>query len=131
MNGAERAALPDALIVPGGILADDIRRLHLNAEMFFRKINGSEDRKEESRLQQRGPPTAPMAARDLAVIRWDKEKGSCERGVDPEMMETNMPELMPAPQAPQKPQAPPGTLFPRLIISSSACSRQILPPAFL
>ena len=47
------------------------------------------------------------------------------------MMDTNMPELIPAPQAPQKPQAPPGTLLPRFIISRSAVSRLSLPPAFL
>ena len=32
------------------------------------------------------------------------------------MIETNMPELIPAPHAPQKPHAPPGTLLPLLII---------------
>ena len=47
------------------------------------------------------------------------------------MIDTNMPELMPAPQAPQKPHAPPGTLFPRFIISVNAAARSTSPPAFL
>ena len=52
-------------------------------------------------------------------------------GVDPEMMEINIPELIPAPQAPQKPQAPPGTLCPRFFVSVNAFANSILPPAFL
>ncbi len=56
-------------------------------------------------MQQRGPPTVPITSSDFAVMRWDKAKGSPERGVESEMMETNMPVLMPAPQAPQNPRA--------------------------
>ncbi len=81
--------------------------------------------------QQRGPPISPIAPKAFAVIRWESAKGSAESGVDFERMDTNMPELRPAPQAPQKPQAPPGTLFPLLSISFRALSSSIAPPAFL
>ena len=81
-------------------------------------------------MQQRGPPTSPMAPSDFAVILCDSANGSTLRGVEPEMIDTNMPEEIPAPQAPQKPHAPPGTFFPRFIISERAFSRSISPPAF-
>ena len=71
----------------------------------------------ESLLQQRGPPTVPIRSRAFDVIKWDRAKGSTASGVDFEIIETNMPVLIPAPQAPQKPQVPPGTLFPLFIIS--------------
>ena len=87
--------------------------------------------KKESLLQHRGPPTLPICSKDLEVIRWDKRNGSAANGVDLEMMDTNIPVLMPAPHAPQKPQAPPGTLLPLLYISARAVSRSISPPAFL
>ena len=73
--------------------------------------------RKESLLQHLGPPISPIALSDLAVILCDSAKGSCASGVELEMIEINIPELIPAPQAPQKPQAPPGTLFPRFIIS--------------
>ena len=78
------------------------------------------------------PPTPipPMAPSDFAVILCDSANGSTVRGVEPEMIDTNMPEEIPAPQAPQKPHAPPGTFFPRFIISERAFSRSISPPAF-
>ena len=76
--------------------------------------------RKESLLQQRGPPIAPMLPRDFAVILCDRANGSFAKGVDFEIMEINIPELIPAPQAPQNPQAPPGTLFPRFIISIRA-----------
>ena len=87
--------------------------------------------RKESLLQQRGPPISPIRSRDLAVIMCDRAKGSFVSGVDFEMMETNIPELIPAPQAPQKPQAPPGTFLPRFISSLRASGRSISPPAFL
>ena len=82
-------------------------------------------------MQHRGPPISPMAPRDFAVIRCDRANGSVDKGVEEDAIDTNIPELMPAPQAPQNPQAPPGTLFPRFIISTSASSRSMSPPAFL
>ena len=87
--------------------------------------------KNESRLQHRGPPISPMADRDFAVILCEKAKGSTVKGVDFEMMDTNIPELIPAPHAPQNPQAPPGTLCPRFIISASADGKSTFPPALL
>ena len=45
-------------------------------------------------------------------------------------MDTNMPVLTPAPQAPQKPQAPPGTCLPRACISRRAADRSRSVPAF-
>ena len=74
----------------------------------------------ESLLQQRGPPISPICPSDLAVILCDSANGSFAKGVDFEIMDINIPELIPAPQAPQNPQAPPGTLFPRFIISINA-----------
>lgn len=83
----------------------------------------------ESRLQHLGPPISPILLSDSAVIRCERAKGLFFNGVDSEMIEINMPELMPAPQAPQKPQDPPGTRLPRLIISTKALCRSITPPA--
>ncbi len=87
--------------------------------------------KYESLLQHRGPPISPIFPNDFAVILWERANGSFVRGVDFEIIDTNIPELIPAPQAPQNPHAPPGTLFPRLIISASAEFISISPPAFL
>ena len=36
----------------------------------------------ESRLQQRGPPTEPIFAREAEVIRFDKPHASVASGVD-------------------------------------------------
>ena len=47
----------------------------------------------ESLLQQRDPPIEPMASRDFEVIRLESPNGSPARGVEPDMMETNIPEL--------------------------------------
>lgn len=58
---------------------------------------------QESRLQHLGPPISPIASSDLEVILWDRANGSTDNGVDFEMMEMNMPELIPAAQAPQNP----------------------------
>ena len=60
----------------------------------------------ESLLQQRGPPISPICPSDLAVILCDRANGSFAKGVDFEIMDINIPELIPAPQAPQNPQAP-------------------------
>ena len=56
--------------------------------------------KNESLLQQRGPPISPICSSELAVILCDSANGSFSKGVDFEMMEINIPELIPAPQAP-------------------------------
>ena len=65
------------------------------------------------------------------VMRFDKPNSVVFNGVDPVTMEINIPELIPAPQAPQNPQAPPGTLEPLFFISVSAAFRSMFPPAFL
>ena len=80
-------------------------------------------------MQHRGPPIPPIRSRDRAVIRWETPQASPARGVDPDTMDANMPALSPAPQAPQNPQAPPGTPLPRLSISPSALSSSTAPPA--
>ena len=85
--------------------------------------------KKESRLQQRGPPISPICPSAAAVILCDSANGSSVSGVDREMIETNIPVLIPAPHAPQKPHAPPGTLLPRRSISMSASERAMSPPA--
>ena len=87
--------------------------------------------RKESRLQQRGPPALPMASSARAVMRLLRPQGSRARGVDCVTMARNCPVLTPAPQAPQKPQAPPGTALPRSYISRRAGSRSNVPPAFL
>ena len=85
----------------------------------------------ESLLQQRGPPTSPICPSESAVILCDSANGSLAKGVDFEIMDINMPELIPAPQAPQNPQAPPGTLLPRFIVSINELWRSMFSPAFL
>lgn len=86
--------------------------------------------KNESLLQHLGPPILPICSNDFEVMKWDRRNASSASGVDPEMMDTNIPVLSPAPQAPQKPQLPPGTAFPLLYISTRASSSAISPPAF-
>ena len=56
----------------------------------------------ESRLQQRGPPTSPIAPSAEDVILFDNPHASFARGVEPVTIDTNIPALTPAPQAPQK-----------------------------
>src|SRR5699024_1398618 len=85
----------------------------------------------ESLLQQRGPPTSPIASSALAVILCDNPKFSPPRGVEPVIIETNIPALIPAPQAPQKPQAPPSNELPLRFISIRDLFRSISPPQFL
>lgn len=85
----------------------------------------------ELRLQHRGPPVSPSRANEREVIRFECPQASSARGVEAVMIDINIPVLTAAPQAPQKPQAPPGTLLPRLTISLSAEGRSIFPPAFL
>ena len=82
-------------------------------------------------MQHRGPPAFPISSRAFDVILLERLKGFVAKGVDPDIIDTNMPELTPAPQAPQNPHAPPGTDLPRLTISAKAFSRSISPPAFL
>lgn len=85
----------------------------------------------ELRLQQRGPPISPSLANERDVIRLECPQASSARGVEAVMIDMNMPVLTAAPQAPQNPHAPPGTLLPLLIISLSAAERSIFPPALL
>ena len=47
-------------------------------------------------MQQRGPPISPICPSDLAVILCESANGSFAKGVDFEMMEINIPELIPA-----------------------------------
>ena len=72
--------------------------------------------KNEFLLQHLAPPISPIALSEREVMRFDKPNSVVFNGVDPVTMEINIPELIPAPQAPQNPQAPPGTL--------DLCSRQ-------
>lgn len=85
----------------------------------------------ELRLQQRGPPIPPSLSNDREVMRLECPQASPANGLEPVMMETAIPVLTAAPQAPQNPHAPPGTFLPLLIISPSAEERSISPPAFL
>ncbi len=64
-------------------------------------------------------PISPIFFSDSEVILCASANGSFAKGVDFEMIEMNIPVLIPAPQAPQNPQAPPGTLLPRFIISAN------------
>ena len=85
--------------------------------------------KYESLLQHLGPSMLPMESSAFDVILLDSPQGLPVRGVAFEMIEMNIPVLMPAPQAPQNPHAPPGTLCPLFIISVRASDRSICPPA--
>ena len=118
----KRTAFSDALIILRGVMAYDLRLFHLNAELLPCKVDDNKDGEE-------GISLAAAWTSDFAVILWDSANGSLVRGVDCEMMDTNIPVLIPAPQAPQKPQAPPGTLRPRFIISVNALRRSMFPPA--
>lgn len=71
----------------------------------------------KSRLQQRGPFTFPICMRAQEVILFDKPHSSDFKGVHEVMIEINIPVLIPAPHAPQNPQAPPGTCLALLKIS--------------
>ena len=82
----------------------------------------------ESRLQQRGPPYLDISDSAREVISFESDQGSPANGVEPVTMDTNIPVLIPAPQAPQNPQAPPGTLLPREIISFRDASSSMFPP---
>ena len=77
----------------------------------FTKSIAARMERNEPLLQHRGPPISATLSSDFAVILCKRAKGSIVSGVDFEMIEINIPELTPAPQAPQKPQAPPGTFF--------------------
>lgn len=125
----KRAALSDALVVLRGVMAYDLRLFHLNAEMLPYKVNGRKDGEEGIPLAAAWTSDLTDRLKRFAVILWDSANGSLVRGVDFEMMDTNIPVLIPAPQAPQKPQAPPGTLRPRFIISVNALRRSMSPPA--
>ena len=127
----ERTSGTYALIVhirPG---AGDLATFHSN--ILSLRVNSTASRiaRYESLLQQRGPPTLPILSRALAVILLERPQASCARGVAPVMIDMYIPALIPAPQAPQNPQAPPGTCFPRLYISERLFARSISPPAFL
>ena len=125
----KRTALSDALVVLCGVMAYDLRLFHLNAEMLPYKVNGSKDGEEGIPLAAAWTSDLTDRLKRFAVILWDSANGSLVSGVDCEMMDTNIPVLIPAPQAPQKPQAPPGTLRPRFIISVNALRRSMSPPA--
>lgn len=82
-----------------------------------------------SLLQHLGPPTSPMEPSALEVILLESPQESSDIGVAPVAIETNIPALIPAPQAPQNPHAPPGMAMPLLIISGRASDRSTSPPA--
>lgn len=73
----------------------------------------------------------PIASSALEVILLARPQGSFLSGVAPEIIDINIPVLIPAPQAPQNPHTPPGAAFPRFIISSRTSGKSISPPAFL
>ena len=127
----EGAALFGALVVLVEPAADHPGLFHLHAEVLPDVVYRLKDRYEGASLVALGPPTCPILARDLEVMPWARLKGSSARGVEPEIIDTNMPLLMPAPQAPQLPQAPPGTWPPLIIMVSRAFLRSMSPPAFL
>ena len=77
---------------------------------------------------------SPEKALTLGELGYEKNKliqRELTKGVAFKAIEINIPVLIPAPQAPQNPQAPPGTCFPLFCISPSADDRSISPPAFL
>ena len=84
--------------------------------------------KYESLLQHLGPPFSLMLFKALEVIRFAMLHSSIDRGVALVTMETNIPVLIPAPQAPQYPHIPPGMSFPLLYISKSASFNSISLP---
>ena len=104
----KRTAFPNALLIPDAVGAADPGLLHPDSQVFTDETDGLND----------GEVGVPP-------------KLSLPKGVEPVTMETNIPVLIPAPQAPQKPQAPPGTDLPRLFISTNAFLRSMTPPEFL
>lgn len=129
---AKGTALPNALIIPAAIGTADLWSLHTDPKIFPDKINGLKDR-------EIGIPfTAP----------WTSNFSDCPQRAGGHLMgksEIIFPQgcgtgnngkehsvLIPAPQAPQKPHAPPGTDLPLLFISTRLpFFRSISPPEFL
>ena len=52
----------------------------------------------------------PIASSALEVILLARPQGSFLSGVAPEIIDINIPVLIPAPQAPQNPHTPPGSI---------------------
>ena len=71
----EWTALPDALVVLGGIVADDLAGLHLHAEVLFYEINGGENGEEGISLA--APGSANLT--DLPKRACSHLVGECER----------------------------------------------------
>ena len=67
------------------------------------------------RLQQRGPPTAAMRARQSETRRWAAAQRSAASGDAPQAMLAKIPAPAAAPQTPSAPQEPPGRRLPRAL----------------
>lgn len=72
------------------------------------------------RLQQRGPPTAAMRARQSETRRWAAAQRSAASGDAPQAMLAKIPAPAAAPQTPSAPQEPPGRRLPRAQASARA-----------
>ena len=81
------------------------------------------------RSTERGPFSSPIFSSAFPVIWLHRPQFFVSRGVDFVTMDRYIPVLIPAPQAPQNPQAPPGTSFPLRSISINAFSSSSSPPA--
>src|SRR5699024_4241683 len=75
---------------------------------FSNKGTAVQIAKKLSLLQQRGPPCKAISFKQLAVTKLANCQESLAKGVTSSKILAKMPAPIPAPQAPQKPQTPPG-----------------------
>ena len=119
-----------ALVILVGTPAAGLGTVHLYPQMVPGKVDGRKEGEVGIPLAATGAAQPANALQGFRGHLVAEPPWLLRQGVDWVAMATNCPALIPAPQAPQKPQAPPGTDFPRRYISCRACSGWSLPRRF-